>query len=469
MLKSLYWKLTLAFALVAFTTAALIAVAIRLTSADRLTKLIVEQQRTNLGQALQNYYTIQGSWEGIAERWWEIQAQTHRVPTPGGQPEDRPWEIYRPPGGQGRENFLGLADAQGVVIVPVDPDHPSGAQLPPAELRASHPVSVDGRPVGYILTARQPPGFSPQEALFLRRTTQALLYAGGGALLVALLVGILLARALTRPLQALTAAAHNITQGRLEQQVPVGSGDELGQLAAAFNTMSQEVARVNHLRRQMTADIAHDLRTPLTVISGYIESMRDGVLKPTPERLALIYAEIERLKDLVNDLRMLSLADAGELALNPQHIPPANLLERTAALFGAQAAAREIAITVQAPPGLPDIWVDEARMIQVLENLLSNALRHTPPGGRITLSARAVGGQVLLTVQDSGEGIPPEELPHVFNRFYRGDKARSAESGESGLGLAIVKALVTAQGGSATVRSAPGQGATFELTLPGSL
>ena len=154
--------------------------------------------------------------------------------------------------------------------------------------------------------------------MFLQRTNQALLMGVLGAMLVALLLGILLASGLTRPLKALTQAAQSIAQGHLEQKVVVNSEDEIGQLATAFNRMSEEVARVNQLRRQMTADIAHDLRTPLTVIGGYVEAMRDGVLQPTETRLTMIYTEIERLQDMVGDLRMLSQADAGELPLHPQ-------------------------------------------------------------------------------------------------------------------------------------------------------
>jgi signal transduction histidine kinase len=314
--------------------------------------------------------------------------------------------------------------------------------------------------------ARQPPGFNPQETLFLQRTNQALLFAILGALVVALVMGILLARTLTGPLQALTQAAHSITRGQLEQQVKVRSNDEIGQLASAFNRMSQEVARVNQLRRQMTADIAHDLRTPLTVISGYIESMRDGVFKPTPQRLSLIYSEIERLQNLVGDLRMLSLADAGELSLNPQRIPPKTLLDRAANLFQHKADQQNVVIYVNASDDLPEIYVDEARMMQILGNLISNALRYTPSEGEVTLSAELSGSTVGICVQDTGEGIAAEELPNIFDRFHRTDSSRHSESGESGLGLAIVKALVELHGGSTSAESTPGKGTAIYLLFP---
>jgi signal transduction histidine kinase len=230
--------------------------------------------------------------------------------------------------------------------------------------------------------------------------------------------------------------------------------------------MSQEVARVNQLRRQMTADIAHDLRTPLTVISGYIESMQDGVFKPTPQRLSLIYSEIERLQNLVGDLRMLSLADAGELSLNPQRIPPKTLLDRAATLFQHKAEQQNVVIYVNASDDLPEIYVDEARMMQILGNLISNALRYTPSQGVVTLSAELSRRTVEICVQDTGEGIAAEELPNIFDRFHRTDSSRHSESGESGLGLAIVKALVELHGGSTSAESTPGKGTTIHLLFP---
>ena len=471
MLKSLYGKLALAFIVVAFTTAALVAVFIRLTSADRLRQLVIDQQSSRLEQSLSNYYALNSSWIGVDQGWQQIQSQT--FPPPAGQLNGPPPQGNRPPDGQGRGNFLGLADAQGVVIVSVDPVYPAGSSLPPENLKAGTPVQADGVQVGTILMASQPLGFNPQEAQFLNRTTQALIYASLGALLVALVVGILLARTLTRPLKALTQAAQRITEGDLEQEVKVRSNDEIGQLAEAFNRMSQEVARVNQQRRQMTADIAHDLRTPLTVISGYIESMRDDVLKPTPERLSLIYSEIERLQDLIGDLRMLSLADAGELSLNPQPIPPKTLLDRAAALFRHQAEGQNVTIAVKASHDLPEIQVDEARMMQVLGNLISNALRYTSSGDEIILSAGPAGparsesgNRIEICVQDTGEGIPANELPFIFDRFQRVDKSRHTENGESGLGLAIVRALVEVHGGSTSAESSPGQGTTIHLFFP---
>ncbi len=462
MFRNLYWKLTLAFILVAFTTTALAAVFIRITSANRLTQLIIDQQVSSLQTSLSTYYTSNGAWNGVAQSWSQMQLRT--FPTPANPNPSNPGD--RQPGNPDQRGGFGLADAQGIVVVSADPNYPVGSSVPQKTLLAGAPVTVSGKRVGTILRASQPPGFNTQETQFLQNTNDALIYAVAGSLLVALLIGIILSRTLTRPLKALTEAAHRISQGKLEQQVIVKSNDEIGQLAAAFNRMSQEVAHENLLRRQMTADIAHDLRTPLTVISGYIESMRDGVLKPTPQRLALIYSEIERLQNMVGDLRMLSLADAGELSLNPQQIAPKNLLDKAAALFKHQAEQQAVTITVKASADLPEIRADEARLIQVFGNLITNALRYTPPEGQITLSAQLSGSSMEICVQDTGAGIDPEELPFIFERFHRADPSRHTETGESGLGLAIVKALIESHHGTVSAESTLGQGTTIHILLP---
>jgi signal transduction histidine kinase len=231
--------------------------------------------------------------------------------------------------------------------------------------------------------------------------------------------------------------------------------------------MSADLARSNQLRRQMTADIAHDLRTPLTVIGGYIESLREGVLEPNPARFDVMHQEVQHLQHLVEDLRTLSLADAGELKLNRQRIAPQTLLEQTASAFKHQAEQKQIALQVIAEPGLPEIAVDEIRIAQVMGNLVSNALRYTPDGGRIVLSAQRQAGQVRLSVEDNGAGIASDALPQIFERFYRGDTSRHQSNSESGLGLAIVKSLVEAHGGTITAQSeGVGTGSAFSVCFP---
>ncbi len=461
--KSLYWKIALAFVLVAFITAAMVAVFIRVTSVDRLTQLVFDQQRDSLTTILANYYQTNGSWDGLLKNWPQLQ----RDNAVGG--------MGMGPGNMGQgggehmaagRSLYGLADADGTVIIPVGQFQKMGQQLTNRQIRAGTSIEVNGERVGVLLTTKALPVYNVAETLFLQRTNRALVLAMLGAMLVALLIGLFLARTLTRPLRALTQAAQKITHGQLDQQVEVKSDDEIGELGLAFNQMSREVARVNQQRRQMTADIAHDLRTPLTVISGYVESMRDGVLQPTQQRMELIYSEIGRLQRLVTDLRMLSQADAGELRLEPQTVDPQAILDHTAEVHRHQVSQQEVTLQVLAEAGLPAIRVDEARFMQMMDNLVSNALRYTPAGGSITLSARRHANGIEFGVSDTGSGIEAADLPWIFDRFQRGDKSRHSDGNESGLGLAIVKALAEAHGGKVSAESVVGQGATIRVWLP---
>jgi two-component system, OmpR family, sensor histidine kinase BaeS len=493
---SILWKLTLAFMLVAVISAAFVAVFIRLTTSDRLFSLIIEQQRNDLQTILSNYYTTNHSWDGVEVKWqsWTDEMASKNNPAPEPPPGDSGANnngsgnntsknssnngsgnnTSNPSGGgnsSGQQNdarfrerrrLFGLADEKGIVIVPLDPYFVKGSTLPTDVLERATPIEVNKVRVGMILTAPLEPSLRPEENAFLQRTNQALLMGALVAMLIALIVGVLLALTLITPLQKLTQAVQKITSGELGQQVDVKGGDEIGVLAETFNQMSQEVARVNHLRRQMTADIAHDLRTPLTVIAGYIESMQDGILQPTPERLALIYTEIERLQDLVGDLRTLSLADAGELSLHLQVISPKYLLNRAAAPYQHRAEQQQVTLRVEMGQDVDPIRVDEARMMQVFSNLLSNALRYTSAGGEIVLSAVQKGKFVELSVKDNGEGILEENLQHIFERFYRADSSRYSDADETtGLGLAIVKALVEIQKGTIRAESQVGQGSAI--------
>jgi signal transduction histidine kinase len=369
------------------------------------------------------------------------------------------------PGAPPRPPQFVLADQNGVVVTPVQP-YRAGARIPPDQLARGAPVDVAGRRVGTVIDVARAPALSPRELQYLASTNLALSLAALGAGAIALLVGVLLARNLTRPLRDLTQAIQAMTAGELRQEVPIRSTDELGTLTQAFNRLSADLARSNELRRQMTADIAHELRTPLTVIRAYIDGLRDGVFKPTPARFAAMQAETQHLQRLVEDLRTLSLADAGELPMAREPVSCQALLERLAAAHTPQAAARDIALQVSVEPEVPGIVADPERMIQVLGNLVTNALRYTPSGGQITLSARLRGDAVALAVSDTGAGIAPDALPHVFDRFYRGDPARSQQDGESGLGLAIAKSIVEAHGGKIEVQSELGRGTTFTVLMP---
>jgi signal transduction histidine kinase len=256
-----------------------------------------------------------------------------------------------------------------------------------------------------------------------------------------------------------------MSKGNLNQQVKVRSRDELGQLTLAFNKMGADLEHANQLRRQMTADIAHDLRTPLSVITGYLEGLKDGIIKPSPKRFAAMHDEALFLQRLVEDLRILSLADAGELSINRMEVQPGDVIERLAGSFQHQAEKQQVALVSEVQEGLPAVKIDPERTQQAMRNLVSNALRYTPAGGEITLAARQEEHAVLLEVKDTGSGIPAEDLPHIFERFYRGDESR--QEGGSGLGLAIAKSIIELQGGRISADSAgPGQGSSFRIKIP---
>jgi signal transduction histidine kinase len=230
--------------------------------------------------------------------------------------------------------------------------------------------------------------------------------------------------------------------------------------------MSADLAHSTELRRQMTADIAHELRTPLSVILGYTEALSEGKLSGTDETFDVMHDEAQQLQRLIEDLRTLSLADAGELPLMVQSVSPEGLLERVAIAHTPRAQEKGVSIQVEAPPDLPPIAVDPDRVAQVLSNLVSNALRHTPQGGRVRLIAERDGADIRLSVADTGPGIAADDLPHIFQRFYRADQSRYPVEGQTGLGLAIAKSLVEAHGGAISVESVQGEGSTFTITLP---
>jgi signal transduction histidine kinase len=296
---------------------------------------------------------------------------------------------------------------------------------------------------------------------------------------------------MTAPLRRLTAAAEAVAQGDLSQRVPPGPDDEIGSLGNAFNRMAGSLEQAEDLRRHMVADIAHELRTPLSVIQAQVEAIQDGVFPADAEHIQPIHEETLLLKRLVDDLRTLALADAGQLALTPMPVDLDELARRAVSRFEPQATEKGVVLTADSSPALPTANLDPQRMDQVLGILLDNALRHTPPGGRIRLSVGpspltpgppllspkfgrgergqgewGEGGWLRLSVADSGPGIPPDDLPHVFDRFWRGEKSRSRAGGGSGLGLAIAKQLVEAHGGRIHAESAAGQGATFVIDVP---
>jgi signal transduction histidine kinase len=283
---------------------------------------------------------------------------------------------------------------------------------------------------------------------------------------LALVLGTILFRGITRPLNGLRRAAQSLAEGNLSVRVPVKSKDEVGKMAEAFNHMAEQIEYQEELRKQMVADVAHELRTPLTVMQGSIEAMLDGVLEPSPDELAVLHGEVRCLGRLVEDLRLLSLADAGQLTLNKCETRMGDLVEGLVSRIAPLAETQSITLKTQVEQLSAVFTADEHRIQQALANLIDNALRHTPPGGQVTVEAARINGSVSISVTDSGPGITADELPYLFERFWRGDKSRSRDRGGSGLGLSIVKQLVELHGGSVQVESEVDAGSTFTITLP---
>jgi two-component system sensor histidine kinase BaeS len=442
-MRSLTVKLILGFTLVSLVGIALVAIMAAQFTGNQFREFFENQNREALIADLGDYYRLNGSWRGI-----------ERI-------------SINPSFSQKYAFGFVVVDTQGKVILR-HPNTSPFARMFNRELRAESgiPILVDGNVVGTYHNVggrfdNRPPLLAQITRLYI-----SLIYASLGAVLASVFLGVLLARSLTRPLRELTEATKKVAKGDLEQQVPIRSKDELGELAASFNQMSSDLAQSRDLRRQMTADIAHELRTPLTVVLGHTEALSEGQLPPDAETFEIIYDETKRLNRLVEDLRTLSLSDAGELHLNRHRTSPGDLLERAAAARKSEAKAKDITLQIESAVELPDVNIDPDRMTQVLVNLLDNALRYTPAGGSISLAAQLIQEGVAIIVKDTGPGIPPEDLSHLFERFYRGDKSRQREEGGTGLGLAIAKSLVENQGGQIRVESQLGEGATFIIELP---
>ncbi|MDP2731265.1 MAG: ATP-binding protein [Dehalococcoidales bacterium] len=334
---------------------------------------------------------------------------------------------------------------------------------PQEETESTSPQSV-----GTLYTSPEPSGetasTSPQ-SLF-QSINRFLLWGGLLAVAIALVITFALSRYISAPIQALTLSAKRLGQGDFSQRVKFNSKGELGELAQTFNSMADDLEQAEELRRKMVADTAHELRTPLSNIQGYLEAIGDGVIEPDSATIHSLYEEVTLLSRLVDDLQDLALAEAGELKMFPQPADISGLIHQAVAGASVQAAVKGVSVAVALPAQLPEVNIDSHRIGQVLRNLLKNAIAYTSQGGSITVSGRQRDGFVEVGVADSGEGIPAEDLPNIFERFYRVDKSRTRATGGSGLGLTIARRLVEAHGGRIEARSEPGKGSNFTFTLP---
>ena len=483
MMRSLWLKLMGAFLLVVLIGGGIDTFLVNRSTQTQFSQYVNQNGRVfaqQLAPTLAQHYARQGNWQGVENLlnnpWGSVMMNDGMGMM--GENDEGMWQGWDGTGMDNMDmggasnpwNMMGLrlllADAQGTIVAD-SAGQDVGKTISPSNLAAGEPVLVGNQQVGTLLPLYAGSNVPNAAGDFITAINQSTLLAGSIAVLVALLLGSLLFFQIVSPVQRLTSVAQKIAAGDLSQRIPTQSRDEIGALATSFNQMADSLAQHEELRRNLIADVAHELRTPLTVIQGNLEAMLDGVLPTSPQEIATLRDETALLARLVSDLRLLSLAEAGQLKLERVEIDPTELITRAVEPFRLQAQSSQIELTLEIAPSLPSINVDADRIAQVIRNLLNNALRHTAAGGRITLTCGGDKSQnLLITVSDTGEGIPADDLPFVFDRFYRADKSRSRVSGGSGIGLAIVKQLVEAHGGKVWVESQPGRGAIFGFTLP---
>lgn len=303
--------------------------------------------------------------------------------------------------------------------------------------------------------------------------SEALALAAGAALIAAVLASFLISRQVVGPVQKMMVASHRIADGEYAERITVpgivhsNQLDELDQLALSFNQMADKLEKTEIMRRQLIGDVSHELRTPLTAIKGYMEGLMDGVMSATPETYQQVFTEADRLQRLVNDLQELSRVEAGAFSLDLKPVSINSLIETVASNLGRQFEEKGIHLQIQLDASLPELAADPDRILQVLTNLIGNALQYTQPGGDIYIRTMRNQNEAVITITDTGVGIAPDQLANIYKRFYRADKSRSRTSGGSGIGLTIAQALVKAHRGRIWAESpGEGKGSSFHFTLP---
>ena len=409
--------------------------------------------------------------EKSEELRWEVRAERARAALDEYFAERKAWhDVQSTVEGLGK--LLGarilVRDAEGRIVA----DSHVWLRPPPGAARPIWLVSGDGTRIGSVdlLSIRsllEEHSLEPEESELAHRMSETLLWAGLAAGGVGILAVGLIARRALSPVRALSAAAERLGRGDLGQRVKPSGGDEVGRLGHAFNRMASQLEEAERQRRALLADVAHELRTPLSNIGGYVEAMRDGLAEPNAATLDIVRRQVAQLTRLVEDLRLLTLAESGALKFEPRAESVQALIASVAEAFTPRTSAKGLSLRVEAPAEIPPALMDRGRTEQVLHNLVENAVTHTPEGGSVTVAA-AVGeeGHVRVSVRDTGPGLSPDALESVFERFYREDPSRSRVTGGAGLGLTIARQLIESQGGRIWAESEPGQGGTFTFELP---
>ncbi len=504
--RSFAFRLGVAFAAVAVAAAGITALVVNAAFAARFDHYLAGQQRaqvTRITMAASHAYTGNGKWDLHALETLVPAAGpgTVRVVTPAGQDvwqwdgHEMSWNDQWMQGtgsghhgtGQGSSGDCGSWDNCGtwhdgssghgtwsdsapstagthhavlLAAAATPAPAPTGSQGGLGTVQRI-PIKVGGKVVGTALV-RVPQATALPDAVSFRGQVIALvLSAGAAGALLSLALGAVFARRATRPVRQMTGAARALAAGDRDTRLHTSRRDEFGQMSRAFNALADAAQQQEKLRQGFAAEVAHELRTPLTILRSQVEGLRVGVLEPSAGALASLDEEVQRITRLVADLQILGSADAAGFSLERAHTDLAKLADETAREFAGLFEAAEVTLRTSLEPA--PAWADPARIGQILANLLSNALKYTPTGGLVRLETGTGGSWALIRVSDTGPGIPTDELPHVFDRFFRGRTARPAGTG---IGLTVVAELAAAHGGTAEAASQPGHGATFTIRLP---
>jgi len=497
MRTSLQVRLTLNFLIIILVTLGILAVATNIIISDRFNEMVF-----NSGQRFANrvaplftsYYEENRSWDGIEtyveDRLYlypEINKQPPEFPEAGSEEEsdelntnegarrqsegnNRLFGLFANPAsgpigpGPFEERIL-LIGLDGIVIYDSNPD---GQTLPSlaGNLDKGVELIVDEEQVGTILIASSLGVLTSLQRTFLTQVNLFIFVIAVVSALVAVLIGWLQSRRIVAPVKALSGAAKKVADGDYTQRIEASRKDEIGEMANAFNTMAEDLEEQRVLRQRVMSDIAHELRTPLSVLQIDLESIQDGINQPNQENIGILRDQVIYIGKLVNDLRMLALADAGELSIEMDVLSLSSLIQAIASRVESSLKEKQLTLVLDLLEDDLLINGDEQRLSQVLLNLINNARQHTPPGGTIKVSGLRVGDEIQISIEDNGEGIPDADLPHVFDRLYRSSNSRSRKTGGTGLGLSIARSLVEAHHGRVWIRSKEGQGTTISFSLP---
>ena len=455
-------RLTLTMAAIAIFSVFLLAGLIYNSTDNIFSRYInrsISVQCQRWAEDLESYYAEQGNWDNLQSY---LQNPTRNADSPG-------HHRGRGPSANAQRFMMGdivVVDANKKVIGDSSETR-LGEYVSEGELKNAYPLEVGNKYIGNVIFYETGMNrLGELEIDFLTNMSRATLLAALLTLIIAIILAIFMSRKISRPISELAVATNQLAQGHWSTRAKIKGDQEIAVLADNFNLMAQKLQEAQTRRENMTADIIHELKTPLSILRGNLESLQSGALMASEETFLSLQDEVIRLTKLVEDLEVLSRLESGRLALDLQSCEMSQLLDALFPIINTLELQGKV-FKSEIADDLPPLYVDRGRTLQVLINLLSNAMHYTPEGGSITLQAnKEEAGFVHLTISDSGKGIDKQDLEHIFDRFYRADRSRSRQLGGTGLGLAIARGFVEAQEGTLWAESIPGQGSAFHLLLP---